>query len=300
MHPTPRLPNAFATAPRSIRDDRLDWAFPVTILLTRPGTAVSPAPTISAAPDALAPKIGSSLHRADPQVHELGLMRRRYGYYWTKLIGAVARPRRLGDRVRLDRRQLVAARLRRRPRGDHDPDRVPRPRRRPPADLQVGPMERLGQPDRRATCSSGSATAGGRASTPATTPTPTRRAPTPTSRLTAIALTPADGTRHRSRLMRWLVAHQGWYFFPILLLEGLSLHADGIRRVVGRDKIERRWVELAFLDRPPRRSGRPRLPRPPAGEGGRVPRRAAGRVRPLHGVARSRRTTSACRWSRRS
>ena len=23
--------------------------------------------------------------------------------------------------------------------------------------------------------------------------------------------------------MRWLVAHQGWYFFPILLLEGLSL-----------------------------------------------------------------------------
>ena len=47
----------------------------------------------------------------------------------------------------------------------------------------------------------------------------------------------------RSRLMRWLVAHQGWYFFPLLLLEGLSLHTDGIRRVTSRGKIERRWVE---------------------------------------------------------
>ena len=54
-------------------------------------------------------------------------------------------------------------------------------------------------------------------------------------------------TRHRSRAMRWLVAHQGWYFFPILLLEGLSLHVSGIRRVLGRSKVDRRWVELTFL-----------------------------------------------------
>jgi fatty acid desaturase len=47
--------------------------------------------------------------------------------------------------------------------------------------------------------------------------------------------------------MRWLVAHQGWYFFPILLLEGLSLHTDGIRRVLSRDKVQRRWLELSFL-----------------------------------------------------
>ena len=65
--------------------------------------------------------------------------------------------------------------------------------------------------------------------------------------LTAIAMTPTMATRHRSRLIRWLVAHQGWYFFPILLLEGLSLHVDGIKRVVSRGKVERRWVELAFL-----------------------------------------------------
>jgi fatty acid desaturase len=65
--------------------------------------------------------------------------------------------------------------------------------------------------------------------------------------LTAIAFTPERATRHRSRLMRWLVAHQGWYFFPILLLEGISLHKDGISRIISRDKIQRRWVEISLL-----------------------------------------------------
>ncbi|MCW2811520.1 MAG: acyl-CoA desaturase [Friedmanniella sp.] len=65
--------------------------------------------------------------------------------------------------------------------------------------------------------------------------------------LSAVAFTPERATRHRSRLLRWLVAHQGWYFFPLLLLEGLSLHADGIRRVARRQKIELRWVEATFL-----------------------------------------------------
>jgi hypothetical protein len=46
--------------------------------------------------------------------------------------------------------------------------------------------------------------------------------------------------------MRWLVAHQGWYFFPILLLEGISLHKDGISRIISRDKIQRRWVQISL------------------------------------------------------
>jgi fatty acid desaturase len=65
--------------------------------------------------------------------------------------------------------------------------------------------------------------------------------------LTAIAFTPERAARHRSRLMRWLVARQGWYFFPILLLEGLSLHKDGISRILSRGKIQRRWVEISFI-----------------------------------------------------
>ena len=65
--------------------------------------------------------------------------------------------------------------------------------------------------------------------------------------LGAVALTPAAASRPRPRAVRWLVDHQGWYFFPLTLLEGLSLHWSGIRRVTSRDKIERRWVEVAFL-----------------------------------------------------
>ena len=43
------------------------------------------------------------------------------------------------------------------------------------------------------------------------------------------------------------MAHQGWYFFPILLLEGASLHKDGISRIISKDKIQRRWVEISFI-----------------------------------------------------
>src|SRR6478752_7004760 len=73
--------------------------FPVTILLTSPGHAASAAPPVPAAPqtrapetpapDSPAPKIGSSFTPLTRQVHALGLMLRRYAYYWTKLAGAV-------------------------------------------------------------------------------------------------------------------------------------------------------------------------------------------------------------------
>ncbi len=76
---------------------------------------------------------------------------------------------------------------------------------------------------------------------------PNKEGADPDIALRAVAMTPAMATRHRNRLLRWLVAHQGWYFFPLLLLEGLSLHTDGLKRVLSRGKVERRWVEIAFL-----------------------------------------------------
>jgi fatty acid desaturase len=63
----------------------------------------------------------------------------------------------------------------------------------------------------------------------------------------ALAFTPSGATRSHSRVVRWLVRHQGWYFFPLTLLEGLSLHWDGIRRVTSRRSIERRGVEATLL-----------------------------------------------------
>jgi fatty acid desaturase len=68
----------------------------------------------------------------------------------------------------------------------------------------------------------------------------------PDIELPVIALTP-DQTRTRSRFLRWVAAHQGAFFFPILPLEGLSLHASSVRRVLAREHVDRRWVEIIFL-----------------------------------------------------
>jgi fatty acid desaturase len=65
--------------------------------------------------------------------------------------------------------------------------------------------------------------------------------------LPVVAFTPEQAARHRNPVARWAVAHQGAFFFPILLLEGLSLHASSVRRLLAREHVDRRWVELAFV-----------------------------------------------------
>jgi fatty acid desaturase len=63
--------------------------------------------------------------------------------------------------------------------------------------------------------------------------------------LPVVALHPGQVDERRGP--RWIRAHQGWFFFPLLLLEGLSLHASGVRRVLSRQPVKRRWVELSLL-----------------------------------------------------
>ncbi|MPV89036.1 acyl-CoA desaturase, partial [Georgenia ruanii] len=62
-----------------------------------------------------------------------------------------------------------------------------------------------------------------------------------------LALTPQAAAGRTSRLGRWLATKQGWFFFPLLLLEGVNLHVQGLKRVLGRDRVKRRWVELSFI-----------------------------------------------------
>ncbi|WP_374974604.1 fatty acid desaturase [Microbacterium trichothecenolyticum] len=72
----------------------------------------------------------------------------------------------------------------------------------------------------------------------------------PDIELPVIAFTPEQADRRRasrSGPLRWLIAHQGVLFFPILLLEGLSLHASSVRRVFSREPLRRRPIEIAFL-----------------------------------------------------
>ena len=69
----------------------------------------------------------------------------------------------------------------------------------------------------------------------------------PDIELPVVAVTPDRLQRARNPVLKWVMSHQGWFFFPLLLLEGLSLHASSVRRVFARERVERRWVEILFL-----------------------------------------------------
>jgi len=62
-----------------------------------------------------------------------------------------------------------------------------------------------------------------------------------------LVFTTADLERPRTGLAGWFAQRQGWFFFPLLLLEGLNLHAAGVRTVLGRAPVKRRAVEVSFL-----------------------------------------------------
>lgn len=65
--------------------------------------------------------------------------------------------------------------------------------------------------------------------------------------LPVVAFTPEQATRDRPAFFRWVIGHQGYFFFPILLLEGLSLHASSVHRVFMREHLAHRSAEIAFL-----------------------------------------------------
>jgi fatty acid desaturase len=62
----------------------------------------------------------------------------------------------------------------------------------------------------------------------------------------AVAWTGED-TRGRSPLGRFFARIQAWTFYPLLTLEGVNLHAQGVARLFSRGKVEHRWVEALFI-----------------------------------------------------
>ena len=57
----------------------------------------------------------------------------------------------------------------------------------------------------------------------------------------------AEDARVRSGAGRWLAAHQGALFFPLLLLEGLNLHAGSLRALLANRELPWRRLELVLL-----------------------------------------------------
>ncbi|MEO7060880.1 MAG: acyl-CoA desaturase [Lapillicoccus sp.] len=45
----------------------------------------------------------------------------------------------------------------------------------------------------------------------------------------------------------WFTRHQGWFFFPLLMLEGLALHIAGIRTLLERRDLDHRLLEAVLL-----------------------------------------------------
>lgn len=57
-----------------------------------------------------------------------------------------------------------------------------------------------------------------------------------------------EGDAAKSRgIYAWFTRRQGYFFFPILILEGLNLHIHGFRTVFGRGKVDKRWLEIGML-----------------------------------------------------
>ncbi|MBN9608967.1 MAG: acyl-CoA desaturase [Actinobacteria bacterium 69-20] len=54
-----------------------------------------------------------------------------------------------------------------------------------------------------------------------------------------------DAPRHRATA--FLYARQGWWFYPLLVAEALNLHAQSIMTVATRRDVKHRWVEAALL-----------------------------------------------------
>jgi fatty acid desaturase len=54
-------------------------------------------------------------------------------------------------------------------------------------------------------------------------------------------------TETKSGVRAWLTARQGYWFFPLLLLEGINLHVSGIKTIFGRAAVKRRTVEIVFV-----------------------------------------------------
>jgi fatty acid desaturase len=213
----------------------------------RPGSGLTvTSPRTGAVPSPSGDRSGSSFTALTRSIHELGLMRRRYGYYWVRLIGAVliliawvVGFTVIGDSWwQLASAGVFAVVMTQIAFLGHDAAhrQIFKSGRWNDwvslvvANLLVGISYGWWKVDHNRHHAN-----------------PNKVGADPDVALDAIAMTPERAMRFRSRQMRWLVAHQGWYFFPILLLLGIAMHTDGIRRVISRERLERRWAELSLL-----------------------------------------------------
>lgn len=57
----------------------------------------------------------------------------------------------------------------------------------------------------------------------------------------------AEAAAARGGRFSFLTRNQGWFFFPLLMLLGISLQFDSLRHIFGPAKVSHRWVEIPIL-----------------------------------------------------
>nr|WP_243752143.1 acyl-CoA desaturase [Leucobacter weissii] len=75
---------------------------------------------------------------------------------------------------------------------------------------------------------------------------PNRVGKDPDIEVDTISFLDADAAQARG-LRRIITRRQGWLFFPLLTLEGLNLHVQSLRYLLGRGPVKRRWQELGMV-----------------------------------------------------
>ncbi|WP_229790970.1 fatty acid desaturase family protein [Zhihengliuella salsuginis] len=75
---------------------------------------------------------------------------------------------------------------------------------------------------------------------------PNREGTDPDIESNLLALTPA-ATDRREGLSAWLARRQGYFFVPLLLLEGLNLHVASLRMLCSAGSVPHRATELALI-----------------------------------------------------
>lgn len=61
-----------------------------------------------------------------------------------------------------------------------------------------------------------------------------------------VSFLPEDAVEAKG-LRRFITRRQGWLFFPLLTLEGLNLHFQGLKHLMQRGKVRGRWLELGLI-----------------------------------------------------
>lgn len=75
---------------------------------------------------------------------------------------------------------------------------------------------------------------------------PNRVGKDPDIQVDTISFLEEDAAQARG-LRRLITRKQGWLFFPLLTLEGLNLHYQGIRHLSSRGAVKGRWAELGII-----------------------------------------------------